>query len=270
MTHLNQKDYSREYLQSLTPATCKQIASHLGLKPRYHKRRVIAQILNQQVFLRVERETRELLKANDLETTIENRWITIQTKDGLMISTSPYWGKIGYDVCKWLQGQNDVHRPNPTPQPTRQPTQQIKLENGVIQSGKIGWYVPNAAALTESLQTPDWELIEIRVTTCTRKVKYRGHYILTEPTYRAFAIYQSKTQQRKDGKPRRWAKRISMKTWQQFEVINNENIIPISNQNKPLFPVELPLNQTPADSTTNQQSNEKQLTKVGAGYETQR
>ena len=53
MTHSTEKEYSREYLQSLTPASCKQIARSLGLRPRYHKRHVVAQILNQQVFQRV-------------------------------------------------------------------------------------------------------------------------------------------------------------------------------------------------------------------------
>ncbi|MCT7949582.1 hypothetical protein NG798_07270 [Ancylothrix sp. C2] len=267
MTHSSQQDYSREYLQSLTPATCKQIARSMGLKPRYHKRRVVAQILNQQVFQRVERETRQLLKANDLETIIENRWITIQTRDGRTISTSPYWGKIGYDVCKWLEGENDLRRPILEPTPTPQPTQtrQIKLQNGVIESGKIGWYVPNAAGLIQSLQNPDWELIEIRVTTGTRKVYHRGHHILTEPTYRAFAIYQSKTQRRKDGKPRRWAKRISMKTWEMFEILTPQNILPLSEKTLNLA------NEKVLWQKTNftEPATLKELTMIGAGDETE-
>ncbi len=270
MTHSTEKEYSREYLQSLTPASCKQIARSLGLKPRYHKRYVVAQILNQQVFRRVEQETRQMILENDLETIIENRWMTIQTKDGRMITSSPYWGKIGYDVCKWLDGQQiennlwrSIPEPIPTPEPT--PTPEINLRNGVVQIGKIGWYIPNVAGLIQSLQIEDWKLIEIRVTTGIRKVYHRGHHILTEPTYRAFAIYESKTQLRQDGKPRRKAKPISMKTWEMFEIVTPQNILPLSEKTLNLA------NETVLWQKTNitEPATLKELTMIGAGDETE-
>lgn len=270
MTHSTEKEYSREYLQSQTPATCKEIARSLGLKPRYHKRHVVAQILNQQVFRRVEKETRQLILENDLETIIENRWMTIQTKDGRMITSSPYWGKIGYDICKWLEGQQTENNlrhlttePIPTPKPT--PTAQINLENGVIQIGKIGWYIPHVACLIQSLQIEDWQLIEIRVTTGIKKVYHRGHQILTEPTYRAFAIYETKTQRRKDGKPRRKAKRISMKTWEMFEILTPQNILPLSEKTVNLANEKVLWQKTNITEPTTL----KELTMIRAGDETE-
>ena len=270
MTHLTEKEYSREYLQSLTPASCKQIARSLGLRPRYHKRHVVAQILNQQVFRRVEQETRQLILENDLETIIENRWMTIQTKDGRMITSSPYWGKIGYDVCKWLEGQQiennlwrSIPEPIPTPEPT--PTPEINLRNGVVQIGKIGWYIPNVAGFIQSLQIEDWKLIEIRVTTGTRKVYHRGHHILTEPTYRAFAIYESKTQRRKDGKPRRKAKPISMKTWEMFEIVSPQNNLPLSEKTLNLANEKVLWQKT----NITEPAPLKDLTMIGAGDETE-